>query len=249
MRTEQFLVTPAAGKRLIARAIVQREDIQEALKNRTIVVIAGTTNLYIANELLKQLGSSLRAEGLSFHRGVLNAPGSGRIDAPFAGDLVITKGKPEFRTDLADVCSSLSSGDIILKGANAVDLTSGRAAVLIGNMDSGGTIIQVSRAVITRRVRVILPVGVEKRVEGPIDELVNACNDSGSAGLRMFPAFGEVYTELSAIRQLTGGKPLLLAGGAVNGGEGSVLLGVQDADTAPLHALMKEISKEPPCVI
>ena len=249
MRTEQFLITPAAGKRLIARAIVRRKDVQDALKDRKIVVIAGTTNLYIANELLKQLGSSLRAEGPLFHRGVLGAPGSKMIDAAFSGDLVITKGEPEFRADLADVCSSLTAGDIILKGANAVDLKAGRAAVLIGNTDSGGTIIQVSRAAITRRARVILPVGVEKRVEGPIDELVNACNDPESAGLRMFPAFGEVYTEMDAIRQLTGGKVMLLAAGAVNGGEGRALFGVQGGDTAPLHALMKEISKEPPCVI
>lgn len=249
MRTEQFLITPAAGKRLIAKEIVQRVDMQEALKNRKIVVIAGTTNLYIANELLAMLGSSLRAVGPAFHRGALPAPGAAMEKAEFAGDLVITKGRPEFRSDLDAVCYGLEAGDIILKGANAVDLKAGKAAILIGNTEDGGTIIKTSRSVITKRVRLILPVGVEKRVDGPIDELAAACNDPESTGLRMFPAFGEVYTELDAIRQLTGGKAMILAGGAVNGGEGSVLIGVQGGNTEPLKELMKEIAKEPHCVI
>lgn len=249
MKTEQFLITPAAGKRLISKAIWQREDMQDALKNRKILVIAGTTNLYIANEILETLGSSLRANGPAFHRGVLTGPGDGGEKAEFGGDLLITKGEPEFCTDLVAACNRLEKGDIILKGANAVDLKTKEAAILIGNTESGGTIIQASRMVITRRVRMIVPVGVEKRVDGPISQLTADCNDPECAGLRMFPAVGEVYSELDAIRQLTGGETEILASGAVNGGEGSVLIGVKGGDTAPLRALLKEISKEPHCRI
>jgi hypothetical protein len=41
---EQFLITPAAGKRLIAKALAKHPAINEALASGTIVIIAGTTN-------------------------------------------------------------------------------------------------------------------------------------------------------------------------------------------------------------
>ncbi len=61
-----------------------------------------------------------------------------------------------------DTVDSLKTGDVVLKGANAFDLY-GHAAVQIGDAQ-GGTIHATLAAVDGRRVQLIVPVGVEKRV-------------------------------------------------------------------------------------
>ncbi len=43
---KQFLITPAAGKRLIGKALATHSSISDALKNGTVVIVAGTTNGY-----------------------------------------------------------------------------------------------------------------------------------------------------------------------------------------------------------
>lgn len=66
---------------------------------------------------------------------------------------------------------NLNEGDVILKGANALDLTHRQAAVLIGH-PKGGIIGASLQAVVgERRVRIILPVGLEKRAYCDLMEL------------------------------------------------------------------------------
>jgi len=69
----------------------------------------------------------------------------------------------------------LKQGDVILKGANAIDMSQRRAAILIGH-PKGGTIAVALQAVIGRRVRLILPVGLEKRICGSLDEISSRLN-------------------------------------------------------------------------
>ncbi len=47
----QFFLSPAAGKRLIAKSILHIPEIADAIENRTVVVIAGTTNGYVVEEI------------------------------------------------------------------------------------------------------------------------------------------------------------------------------------------------------
>ena len=58
----QYVVTPAAGKRLIAKGISEHPEVLRALKEGTVVVLAGTTNGYVAEELLGKIG---QADGFS----------------------------------------------------------------------------------------------------------------------------------------------------------------------------------------
>ena len=63
--TKTYIITPAAGKRLIAKALAQHPLIQEALKTRNVLIVAGTTNGYVAEEILASLGQSgVRAPAL-----------------------------------------------------------------------------------------------------------------------------------------------------------------------------------------
>ena len=49
---KQFVITPAAGKRLIGKAIARHAAVAKAIKKGTVVIVAGTTNGYVAEEIL-----------------------------------------------------------------------------------------------------------------------------------------------------------------------------------------------------
>jgi hypothetical protein len=228
----QFVITPAAGKRLIAQATASHPAVQTALQSGTVVIIAGTTNGCVAEEILKNLGQSTGFNRRRFFRGITLPPGrptkkSGRLpdESQFPGDVVIVNGVWQQGMTIFDVADQLKEGDVILKGANAVDLSRQRAAVLIGH-PKGGTIAVALQAVTGRRVRLILPVGLEKRVTDDLDELASLLNAPGARGPRLFPAPGEVITEIEAISLLTGATARLVAAGGVGGAEGSVWLAV-----------------------
>ena len=246
MKSTQYFLTPAAGKALIAKALVCRPDIREALKNGTILVIGGTTNAFAANELLKAVGADPCVTFPRFHRGVAVPPGAKLQQAEQLGDLLLEHGVPRFSApdQLPEVCKTLRAGDIILKGANALNLADKTAAILLGNAETGGTIMEAARAVFARRAKLILPVGVEKRVDAPLDELEALVNDPEASGLRLCRAPGEAFTELDAIRLLTGAEARIIASGAVNGGEGGVYLQISGGDPETVRALIREVSKE-----
>ena len=124
-----------------------------------------------------------------------------------------------------DVIEELKEGDVILKGANAVDLNRKQAAILIGH-PKAGTIAVALQAVLGRRVKLIIPVGLEKRVSGDLCCLAEKVNQPGANGFRLFPVPGQVFTEIDAVHLLTGATAEMIAGGGVCGAEGSCWLAI-----------------------
>ena len=240
----QFYLTPAAGKMLIAMGIARRPDVREALKDAKILVIGGTTNAYVANALLAEIGSDERVGFPEFHRGIVIPRGAKAEKAEFRGDLLIDRGTASFTDDLAAACESLKAGDIVFKGANALYLPTMTAGVLIGHMVTGGTVIEATKAVISRRAKLIMPVGVEKRVDRPLNELMELCNEPGGSGLRLFQAPGEVFTEIEAAMILTGSELEIVAAGGVNGAEGGVYFDARGGDLDALKEIVREVSGE-----
>jgi hypothetical protein len=171
---KQFLITPSAGKRLIAKALANHPTILSVLKNSTLVIVAGTTNGYIAEEILKTQKISNDFSRKHFFRGITLPPHKtvtveGRVTdkSRFRGDVVITKGDWQKSKTISEVVDSLKEGDVILKGANALDLEHKQAAILNGHPKSG-TIGLALPAVLGRRVKLIIPVGLEKRINGDL---------------------------------------------------------------------------------
>jgi hypothetical protein len=246
---KQFCVTTVMGKRLIGRAMALHLDIKGVLEKGTLVVVAGTTNGYVAEEILKSLG---QAEGFSregFRRGMTVAPGAKVIKADLEGDVVIRDGKWQKGKTIFDVADDLETGDVVLKGANAFDAR-GKAAVQIGH-PQGGTILAALAAVVGRRVRLIVPVGLEKRVLEDVDVLAQRCNAPDAKGPRLLPISGELFTELDAIKLLTGAEACLIAGGGIYGAEGASWLGISGTDEQVQAAteLIKSVASEPPCKV
>jgi hypothetical protein len=244
---KQFLITSAAGKRLIGKAMVSHPAVIPVLQKGTLVIIAGTTNGYVAEEILKSLGQTESFSREGFRRGMTTAPGVETSRAEFPGDVIIHDGQWQKGKQIFDVADDLRAGDVILKGANCFDMR-GQAGVLVAH-PRGGTIIAAITAMIGRRVELLVPVGLEKRVLEDVHVLARRCNAPDSEGLRLLPIPARIFTELDAVRLLTGAEACLIAAGGVHGAEGAVWLGVDGSQEQIQVAedLLKSVAAEPPC--
>lgn len=246
---KQSCITPVMGKRLIGKGMAQHPQVQDILEKGTLVIIAGTTNGYVAEEILGALGQVEGFTRVGFRRGVTAGPGGKLADAAFPGDVVIVDGVWQKGKTIFDAAGDLDAGDIVLKGANALD-PYGQAAVQIAATDSG-TVHAALSAVYGRRARLIIPVGVEKRVFDDVVELAKVINAPEASGPRLYPIFGEVFTELDAIELLTGAYAQLIAAGGIYGAEGSawVVVSGSDEQEDAAAALIRSVRDEPPCEV
>ncbi len=249
----QYGLTPAAGKRLIAKALAAHPAVSSALKAGTLVIVAGTTNGYVAEEILALIGQEKEFTKRRYFRGITLPPGrsttgTGRLsdESGFPGDVIITDGVWQKGKTIFDVVDDLKEGDLILKGANALDLRHKRAAILVGHPKIG-TIGAALQAFIGRRVRLILPVGLEKCIPGNFEMIAQKLNAPSAKGPRFLPVPGEVFTEIDALAQLAGATAEIVASGGVGGAEGSVWLAVDGTDeqTDEADKLVKSIIAEP----
>jgi hypothetical protein len=245
---KQFVVTSSMGKRLIAKGVAKHEAVAAALKKGRLAIVAGTTNGYVAEEILATLGQSEGFSRMGFRRGMVVAPGFAAPQTAPAADVVIVDGQWLKGKEIFDVVDDMKAGDVILKGGNALDLCRRQAAALIAH-PMGGSLGASIPAVIGRRVRLIVPIGLEKRVADDLGELAAFCNAPDAEGPRMMIVPGEVFTELDAVELLTGAKARLLAGGGIHGAEGAVWLGVTGSVAAIQAAeeLIHSIDREPAC--
>jgi len=233
---KQFLLTPAAGKRLIGRSFLRFASIRKALAERTVVIIAGTTNGYVAEELLGSIGQGADFSRKRFFRGVTLPPAypvteSGRLsdETDFPGDVVINGGKWEKGLTVFDVADDLKQGDVIVKGVNALNIDKKQAAVYIGDLKAGTSNV-LMQAVLGRRVELYLTANLEKRISGDLHYLARKLNAGNASGPRLFPLAGNIVTELEAIEIITGAKAELVAGGGVSGAEGSCWIAVSGSE-------------------
>ena len=245
MKNTQIFLTPNEGKQLIADALASLDFVQEAMREHTVVVVMGTTNAYLANALLSQLGEE-EIDMKGFHRGITKPDSVGPKVQAQQYDLVIEKGKVVPEKTIFDVVPTLTRDDVIFKGANAVHISSETAGVLIGH-PAGGTVMACEQAAVGKRTTFIMPVGVEKRVELPISDLASFVNDCDSEGLRLYPATGTPYTELDALTDLFDVDAELIAAGGICGAEGGCWFQCEGAgeDIDSLVEYVKELKELP----
>jgi hypothetical protein len=246
---KQILLTPAMGKRLIGKGMVVHPSIQRVLQHGTLVIIAGSTNGYVAEEVLRTLGQAEGFSRVGFRRGITTAPTANPPKLDFPGDVVIRDGVWQKGLTVQEVAEELVTGDVVLKGANALD-RHGQAAVQIGH-PKGGSILSVMPAIIGRRVELIVPVGLEKRVFEDIHALVLKVLAIDTEGPRLMPLPGKTFSEIDAIRLLTGTEATLIAAGGIYGAEGASWLGISGApgQVEAAMELVKAFSSEPACEI
>ena len=253
------ILTVAESKRLIAKAVVQMPIVKNALANGMVIVIKGTTDAYVVEEL-----TGKKADRAAFVTGRIE-PEKGAKNLPPAkpvNHLILEKGKV-VDIPLPEAAKKLKAGDVVMKGANALDYKNKVAAVNILD-PSGGTTGITMPYIVARKVHLVIPVGLEKLVAGDIVDLTLKMREpveslaapSGKPG-NLFPGYtipsmwlltGEIVTELEAIKILTGATAFQSSAGGISGAEGAVWLvfrGTREQVQKALD-LVRSIQGEPP---
>lgn len=243
-----LVLTVAQSKRLIARGVARLPEILLALELGTIAIGRGTTNGYVAEELLgvtipkgeyvagRTLPSSITAERL----------GSGSYP-----DIVLRQGQCLPEISLSQAISQMRIGDVVIKGGNALNYQQQLVGVLIGH-PTGGTTGDNYGTIISRKIHLIIPIGLEKLVYEDINELSRLSREPSTypaaVCIPLFPITGTIITEIEAFALLTGVKARLLSAGGVGGAEGAVWLlldGTEEQLDAAL-VLYQSLTNEPP---
>lgn len=253
------ILTVAESKRLIGKAVAQMPIVKNALANGMVVIIKGTTNAYVAEEI-----SGKKADHAAFVTGRIEPEKGTKNLAPAkpVNHLILEKGQI-VDIPLPDAVKKLNAGDVVIKGANALDYKNKMAAVNILD-PAGGTTGITMPFIVARKAHLVIPVGLDKLVAGDIADLtlkmrepIESLPAPPGPSPTPFPGYvipsmwiltGEIVTELEAIKMLTGATAIHANSGGVSGAEGAVWLvfrGTQDQVKKALD-LARSIHGEPP---
>lgn len=241
------VLTSSECKRLIGKGVAALPEVRRALKSGMVVIVKGTTNSYVAEEILgKEIDKS------NFRRGVVLPGLLGGSPPPDRQipDVVLEKGRV-VDLGLEEAIQRIRGDDVLIKGANALDLF-GMAGIYVGSPTSG-TIGLLIGTLMGRGVNFIVPIGLEKLVQTPVQDIVGKLGVDQvdlSTGMKigMMPVAGKIVTEIEAFEILTGVSAVNIGGGGVNGAEGSrtFLLKGDSRRVKKAFELSKEIIGEPP---
>ena len=242
-----FTLTSSESKRLIAKAVAAMPEVQEAMTEGYLIIGRGSTNAYIAEELL---GRSIEKEKYvagQVIRGVL----CGLLQGVRLQPVTFHRGEV-LEVEPSTLRDKLGRGDILLKGANAIDHT-GNVGVLMGS-PQGGTMGDFYLPMKARGGIIIYPVGLEKMIPS-VEEAsrmggILAFEQTIGARVGMVcVADGIPYTELDAVEELFGIEAVHFASGGYGGSEGCVTIAVEGDDPDIIECIEyieDKIKGEPP---
>jgi hypothetical protein len=215
------VLTPPMSKRLIAKGVAALPQVVAALDRGRIVITLGTTNAYVAEELLGgPIDRGAFAAGFIDDRWNINA----RLGE--VGEIVLDHGIP-LETGPEETLASLAAGDVVIKGGNALD-PEGVVGVLIGS-STGGTVGRYIATCLARGVEIVAPISLSKSVHTSIIELSHEMG-IGRTELWMglpcgiFPLHGDAVTEIDALEGLFPVRALHVSSGGIGLGAGAVSL-------------------------
>jgi len=241
-----FVLTVSESKRLIARALKRHPAVINALARGTVVVAKGTTNSYVYEELAGEAihkphyctGTTKPSHGAEWAETKAEIP-----------DLVLRNGERQHGVAATEAVADMGPGDVFIKGANALNYDLGQAGILIGH-PTGGTVGATIGTVIARRIRLIIPVGLEKSIPGDLSALCYDLADVGANGKgpMLWPVDGEIFTEIEAVDVLSGARAAPIGAGGIAGAEGSIRLSIWGAppEVDRAGAAIEDILGEPP---
>ncbi len=245
---ERALITldVAESKRIIARAVIQLPEVQEALRKGKVIVAGGTTNAYIYEEITgKEIQKERYTAGITCGGRMCVSPAEGRISPA-----VFIEGE-EIEKDWLEVLEEFTSGDVFFKGGNAFDLE-GNVGVMIGN-PVGGTIGKALPIVNARGAELIFPIGLEKLIPSVPEAASLMGIDVLQKGMGMKVGmnsvnYGEIFTEVDALESLFFIEAFPAGAGGIGGSEGSqtiLLIGDREELENALE-FAKGVKGEPP---
>lgn len=244
-----FTLTSAESRRLIAKGVVQMPEMKAALETAYVVLTGGTTNAYVAQELLGRDVDPARFTAGTNTNGVLcvTQPAD-RIPFP----IVLHKGQVVQKT-IREALDDFHKNTVVLKGANAID-PEGNVGVITAGFD-GGTVPAVLGTVTSQGLKLIVPVGLEKLVRSVKESSMyvgaKTFDYSMGADFGIFCLTNTTpVTEIEALKILCGVEAKHVASGGIGGSEGSVVIVVlgEEANVKRAIALVEGIKGEKPTV-
>ena len=240
----ETVLTVAQSKRLIARAVVRHPHVKAAFHAGVIGICRGTTCSYVAEEFL---GRTIERFGYTTGLTLPKRPFP-PIEAASGAmhDILIRQG--EIHQDgetVIEAARNMGPGDVIIKGANALNYEKGVAGCLVGH-PAGGTVGGFWGPLYGRKLRLIIPVGLEKEIAGDILRLSVECMDE-NPGSSLSPMTGTIITELEAISILTGATARQIAAGGIRGAEGAVRLMIYggESEVRAAREVLTQLEQEP----
>ncbi|MBC8577045.1 hypothetical protein [Yanshouia hominis] len=245
-----FTLTSAESRRLIAKAVVAMPEFKKAWESAYLLLAGGTTNAFIAQELLGR-------DGIEPGRCTVGISTDGLLcvtnpDSRKSFPNVFYKGEKSDKT-LVEALADFHADTVVIKGANAVDMN-GYVGIITSGFD-GGTVPRIIGPVTSKGLKFITPVGLEKLVPS-VQASAKALGGATHIDISMGADPGmycigtsTIVTEIEAIKMLFNADATLVCCGGVGGNEGAVTLAV-DGDEKDIKALVEfletEIKGEPP---
>ncbi|MBI4297293.1 MAG: hypothetical protein HY676_02040 [Chloroflexi bacterium] len=241
------VLTPSESKRLIAKAVAALPEIETALQSGWIIISRGTTNAFVAEELMGvSIENKIRYAAGIISQGKLGIAPRETQMKPF----VLHKGQPaELLPEKA--LEGFGPDDVFIKGANAVDL-GGNTGVLVAG-EQGGTIGGALTTLSARGSHLIMPIGLEKLVPSVADVAyrmgTRRYKYSMGMNVGLIPvSTGQVVTEIQALKVLSGATASHAASGGIGNSQGSVVLVIEGEEEAveKAWAIIQSIKGEHP---
>lgn len=242
MKTHVVL-TVAESKRLIAKGVASMEIVKKAFTDGMIAIGRGTTNGrvveeitgekidragYIAGRILPAKGAKVKLSSPSMPAGTVVSNSKSDVSGRPIPDIVLKNGQMVQGMSVIESVNEMKKGDVFIKGANAINYQQKVCGILIGH-PTGGTISTLA-TIVSRKIHLIIPVGLEKCVYGDINELSMKTREDdeyiGNAP-SLIPITGTIVTEIEALKILAGVNSYLISSGGIAGAEGAVWLLVE----------------------
>ena len=243
-----FTLTSTESKRLLAKAVVQTEEVKQAMRTAYLVVSPSTTGGFVAQELfgLKDLRPENYAIGVNTRRLLCITDPDNREPMPlvaYKGELVKKKAR--------EAVDDFHLDTVIIKGANAID-GQGRVGVILGGFTGGG-LGETVGTVVSQGLRYVVPVSVEKMVASVPESA--EWTGAKRLDLTLGADFGMmeipnamVITEIEAMKILFGVETRHVASGGIGSSTGSAVFIIQGEEQAVRDAMVfiESIKGEPP---
>ena len=243
-----FSLNPWESKRLIGRAVSKLPEVAYALSHAQLVIAHGSTNVFVAEEVLGYCPERDKYASGQVINGTLCQTESSE-KPPI---LRLVKGKPVPPVPTMD--ETMAGWDdkcVFIKGANAVDPEFN--AAIFNAHPGAGTIGFAFGKICGMGIQLIVPVGLEKLIPSvklASTQLGHARVDYfNGQKIGMLPLINaKVITEIQAFKILFGLDAVHVGGGGVSGSEGTIVLSVE-GDKQSVNESIEEINTikgEPP---
>jgi hypothetical protein len=232
-------------------------DDSMALASHTVVLGGGTTNAFVLAELTgEKVNPGSFVAGIICPEGpcVSAVPRYGPREARLSSQIFV-KGIRRKDINLEDILTKLTTDDVWIKGANALD-PEGRVGVIVGHAECGhGVGGRLWTRCVAWGIPIVMPVGLEKRIFCSVYEASNkvgvkTVQYSTGEHFGLYVPHGNitVLTEIDAILQLTGAEATVVSAGGVNGAEGALVFSI-DGTSDQIDRVIKlvdEAKGQPP---